>query len=119
MDKRIGNYSFIGGVVIAIILGLAIPGLAAITPVLTTLLVLLGLVVGYLNVAGKDTKDFLLIATILVLVSYAGSAGAILGSVQVIGRILQGIFSSIMAFVVPAAIVVGLQAVYELAKKTK
>ena len=118
MDKKIGNYSFIGGVVLAIILGLPIAlGAAAIW--LSSLLVLLGLIVGFLNVAGKDTKEFLIIATILVLVSYAGSAGAILGSVQVIGMYLQGIFNSIMAFVVPATIIVGLKAVYVLAKTTK
>ena len=117
VDDKVGKYSFIGGVVLAIILGLAIPGVTAATAVLTSILVLLGLIVGYLNVTGKDTKDFLLIATILVLVSYAGSAGAILGSVQLIGRYLQGIFNAIMAFVVPAVIVVGLKAVYAMAKK--
>lgn len=117
MDERIGKYAFIIGVVIAVLLGLAIPGLAGATPLLTSLLVVLGLVVGFMNVHGKATKDFLLIATILVLVSYASSAGAILGSVQIIGKYLQGIFSSIMAFVVPAVLVVGLKAVYAMAKK--
>ena len=116
VDDKVGKYSFIGGVVLAVILGLPI-GLGAATTWLTSLLVILGLVVGYLNVTGKDTKDFLLIATILVLVSYAGSAGAILGGVQILGKYLQGIFNSIMAFVVPAVIVVGLKAVYAMAKK--
>lgn len=118
VDDRIGKYSFIGGVVLAVILGLPI-ALGAAKAWLMSLLVLLGLIVGFLNVADKATKDFLLIATILVIVSYAGSAGAILGGVQFIGNFLQGIFNSIMAFVVPAAIVVGLQAVYVLAKKAK
>ena len=117
VDERIGKYSFIGGVVIAVILGLAIPGLAGVAPWLTSLLVLLGLVVGYLNVSGKDTKDFLLIATILVIVSSMGSNATILGSVQLIGRYLQGIFSNIMAFVVPAVIIIGLKAVYGMTKK--
>ena len=116
VDDRIGKYSFIVGVVLAVILGLPI-ALGAATAWLMSLLVLLGLVVGFLNVADKSTKDFLLIATILVLASYAGSAGAILGGVQVIGNFLQGILSSIMAFVVPAVIVVGLKAVYAMAKK--
>ena len=117
MDERIGKYAFIIGVVIAVILGLAVPGLAAATPLLTSLLVILGLVVGFMNVHGKATRDFLLIATILVIVSSMGGTATVLGSVQIIGRYLQGIFNSIMAFVVPAVIIVGLKAVYALAKK--
>ncbi|MBW2980079.1 hypothetical protein KY360_01505 [Candidatus Woesearchaeota archaeon] len=117
MDDKIGKYAFIIGVVLAVILGLAIPGLAAASGWLLSLLVILGLVVGYLNVAGKATKDFLLIATILVIVSSMGGTATILGSVQVIGKYLQGILNSIMAFVVPAVIVVGLKAVYAMAKQ--
>jgi hypothetical protein len=119
IDPRVGKYSFIVGVVIAVVLGLGIAALAPAQALLTSLLVLLGLIVGFMNVASKDLKDFLLIATILVLVSYAGSAGAILGSVQMIGQYLQGIFNSIMAFVVPAVIVAGLKAIAQMAKTSK
>jgi hypothetical protein len=119
VDPRVGKYSFIVGVVIAVVLGLGIGALAPAQALLTSLLVVLGLIVGFLNVAGKDLKDFLIIATILVLVSYAGSAGAILGSVQYVGAYLQGIFNSIMAFVVPAVIVAGLKAIAQMAKTSK
>ena len=118
MDKRIGNYSFIVGVVLAIILGLPI-GLGATATWLTSLLVLLGLLVGFLNVAVKDTKEFLIIATILVIVSSMGATTAVLGRIQMIGAALQGILNSIMNFVVPATIIVALKAVYGLAKKAK
>ena len=54
MEQKIGHYSFIGGVIIAVVLGLvpaATLGTAAAW--LASLLVILGLVVGFLNVTGK------------------------------------------------------------------
>ncbi len=117
MEKKIGNYSFIVGVILAIVLGLFATYLGAAAMWLTSLLVLFGLIVGFLNVAGKETKEFLLVAVILVVVSYAGGAGS-LANLEAfgIGNYLAGIFNQIMAFVVPATIVVGLKDVWALAK---
>jgi len=116
MEKKIGNYSFIVGVIIAVILGLAAPTLGQATPWLTSLLIVLGLVVGFLNVSGKETKEFLLVAVALVIVAFAGSASGTLGNVQVIGEYLKGMFDAIMAFVVPATVVVGLKDMMALAQ---
>lgn len=117
MEKQIGNYSFIIGVIIAVVLGLAAPKLGAATVWLWSLLVVLGLVVGFLNVSGKETKEFLWVTVALVVVAYAGSAQVISWEqVQLIGQYLKGIFDSILAFVVPASVVVALKDVWELAK---
>ena len=116
MDQKIGNYSFIIGVLIAIILGLALPLGDVTTAWLTSILVVLGLIVGFLNVTGKETRDFLIVALILVLVAYAGSAAESLSKVLYIGPYLGGIFKAIMAFVVPATIVVGLKDIWALGK---
>ena len=118
MEKQIGNYSFIVGVIIAIVLGLAAPKLGTSTASwLWSLLVVLGLVVGFLNVSGKETKEFLWVAAILVVVAYAGSAQVnSWRDVQFIGTYLKGIFDSMLAFLVPAAVVVALKDVWELAK---
>jgi len=117
MEKQIGNYSFIIGVIIAVVLGLAAPMLGAAAAWLWSLLVVLGLVVGFLNVSGKETKEFLLVAVSLVVVAFAGSAQIDSWSnVQLIGPSLKAIFDSILAFVVPATVVVGLKDVWELAK---
>ena len=75
-----------------------------------------GLVVGFLNVTGKETKEFLTIATILVIVSYLGGASDSLASVLYIGIYLSGVFSAVMAFVVPATVVIGLKDIMELSK---
>lgn len=117
MEKKIGHYSFIVGVILAVVLGLFATLLGTATMWLTSLLVLLGLIVGFLNVAGKETKEFLLVATILVIVSFAGGAGALAGLEAFgIGAYLVGIFNQIMAFVIPAAIVVALKDIWALAR---
>jgi len=117
VEKKIGQYSFIIGVIIAVILGLAIPALVDATPWLVSLLILLGLIVGFLNVAGKQSKEFLIVGVILVLLSYAGGAGTTLGGVMYIGAYLQGIFQALMAFIIPAVVVVGLKTIRDLAEK--
>jgi len=118
MDKRVGNYSFVIGVILAIILGIAAPQLGDATAWLVSLLVILGLIVGFLNVTGKETKEFLIVAAILVVVAYAGSAAGTLGGVMYIGEYLQGIFTQILAFVVPAAVIVALKDIVVLARSS-
>ena len=118
MEKQIGNYSFIIGVIIAVVLGLAAPRLGPAETWLFSLLVVLGLVVGFLNVSGKETKEFLWVTVALVVVAFAGSAqvNSWETKVQIIGPYLKAIFDSILAFVVPASVVVALKDVWELAK---
>jgi len=117
MEKQIGNYSFIIGVIIAVVLGLAAPKLGVAQAWLWSLLIVLGLVVGFLNVSGKETKEFLWVTVALVLVAYAGSAQIEKwANVQLIGPWLKAIFDSILAFVIPASVVVALKDVWELAK---
>jgi hypothetical protein len=117
MDKRIGSYSFIVGVVLAVVLGLFSAYITGqVAAILVSLLVLLGLAVGFLNVAGKETKEFLIVGVILAVVAYVGGA-ANLGKIMYIGVYLVSIFNYIMAFVVPAIIVVGLKDVIRLTKE--
>ena len=115
MEQKIGHYSFIGGVIIAVVLGL-VPattlGTAAVW--LASLLVVLGLVVGFLNVTGKETKEFMMVATVLIIAAFAGGASDTLASVQTIGPYLAGIFTQILVFVVPATIVVGIKEIWAL-----
>ncbi len=117
MEKQIGNYSFIIGVIVAVVLGLASQQLGTASAWLWSLLIVLGLVVGFLNVTGKETKEFLWVTVALVVVAFAGSAQiSSWSNVQVIGQYLSGIFNSILAFVIPASVVVALKDVWALAR---
>ena len=118
MDKRIGNYSFIIGVILALILGL-IPSsvLGTAQAWLASLLVVLGLAVGLLNVTGKETKEFLLVAVVLVITAGVGTgAGAVLSGTILIGGYLSGVFVQLLAFIVPATVVVALKDILALAQ---
>ena len=119
MEKKIGEVSFVLGVVLAAIIGLIGAYLGALgpwLPWLISLLILLGLIVGFVNISGKETKDFVWMAVALVLVAYIGGASGTLTSVLYIGEYLSGVFNAIMAFVVPAVVVVALKEIYSLAK---
>ena len=108
---KIGSWAFIIGVLIAVVAGFIDFGTAS--PTITSLLIVLGLIVGFLNVTGKETTPFLLATVSLVLVTKFG--GDNLGTIQTVGPVLQKIFNEIMTFVIPATIVVALKAVYALA----
>ena len=118
MEKKLGSYSFIVGVIVAIVLGVASPqlGVQAVTW-LTSLLIVAGLVIGFLNVTGKETKEFLIVSVALVIVAFAGKDLVSLENVEIIGNYLQGIFQSVLAIVIPATIVVALKDIWELAKE--
>jgi len=107
MDSKLGHWAFIVGVLIAVIAGL-VPAWQ--TATVTWILVILGLVVGLMNITAKETVEFLVATIALMLI---GSAGAI----PALGTIILSILANIVAFVAPAALVVALKAVYELARK--
>lgn len=124
MEKTVGHYSFVVGVVLAIVLGLlsAFDMSGAYTPWLAALLVLCGLVVGFLNVTDKETKDFLLVATVLIIAAGIGGAGASIAKlgepamIGILGKLVTSIFTQLLAFVVPATVVVALKEVIALSK---
>ena len=107
MDSKIGHWAFIIGILLAIIAGL-VPAWQ--TPTITSVLVIIGLIVGLLNIQAKETTEFLVAAITLLIV---GSAGAI----PALGVIVLSILANIVAIVAPAALIVALKAIYSLANK--
>lgn len=107
MDTKIGSWAFILGVLISIVAGL-IPAWQ--TTTLVWVLVLLGLVVGFLNITAKETTEFL-VATVALLI--IGSAGAI----PALGVVILSILANIVAFVAPAALIVALKSIWVLAQR--
>ena len=115
MVKNIGNYAFLAGAIVAIVLGIAGPSLGGAGVWLNSLLVVLGLVVGYLNVSAKERTSFAMLSTMLVFAAYAGNAGGILASVQnPVGGWLAGVMGSLIVFLVPATVVAVIKGVWEM-----
>ncbi len=109
MDKKVGHYSFLVAIVLAVLAGL-IPSLQV--DWVAWALIILGLVVGFLNISAKETTEFLVATIALMLVGTAG-----LGGLPTAGTIVENILVYIQAVVVPAALVVALKAVYALAEE--
>jgi len=105
----IGQWALVIGIVVAVLVGIGVSGTLTETAIMV--LIVLGLVIGLLNVASKESSAFLLAAVALLLVSSLGKN--VVGVIAVVGSILD----AIMAVVVPATIIVALREVFEIAKK--
>ncbi|MDO8647175.1 MAG: hypothetical protein Q7R70_02045 [Candidatus Diapherotrites archaeon] len=110
----IGQIAFLIGVIIALLAGLASSMIDVPTAgIIGLVLVVLGLITGFLNVKDKETMPFLVAAVALML---TGNVGWNYINFLGIGTILDSIMSYIGLFVAPAALIVALKAVYSLAK---
>ena len=107
MARKIGSWAFMIGIVLAILAGL-MPAMQ--TPTVTWVLVILGLIVGFLNITERETVEFLVAAVALLIVGSAGSLPAL-------GTIILSVLENIVAFVAPAALVVAIKSIYSLAQE--
>ena len=106
MARKLGSWAFIIGVILAVLAGL-VPAMQ--TPTVTWILVILGLIVGIMNITERETVEFLVAAIALLI---AGSAG----SLPALGFVILAVLENIVAFVAPAALVVAVKAIYALAQ---
>lgn len=112
--KSLGAWIFLIGVVLAIILGLFSANLSAgMQGIVVAILIIVGLVIGFMNITGGETQKFLLSGVILVIVSAMGE-GAIPSGV--IGGYLTAILNALLVLFVPATIVVALKSIFVVAK---
>ena len=107
----LGSWSFLIGVILAVVLGLGFGG--AYSATILWVVFLLGLIVGLLNVTEKEEGSFLASGTVLVLVSFLGiQVGVFEGVAPLISNILKGI----LTLFVPATIIVALKHAFVLAR---
>ncbi|MCX8190412.1 MAG: hypothetical protein N3F05_04270 [Candidatus Diapherotrites archaeon] len=120
MDQKIGGFAFIAGVLIALLggtmsgLGMAEPGW------IIVVLVILGLIVGFMNVSDKEITAFLIAAIALLSINSATSdKEKISNSLDLLlpnlGKVIVNITNHIAAFVAPAALIAALTEVYKIA----
>ena len=116
--NKVLAYAFMTGIVLALVLGLVSPVVESINPalpaVLTSVLILAGIAVGFANITENETRDYILYVTALVVVLSLG--GDTLGLVQKIGPYLKSVLGSLMTFVLPSVVIVGIRAIIRLAK---
>jgi ATP synthase protein I len=106
MQEKIGRYAFLVGLVISVLAGFIDMGATGLS-----LLVVLGVIVGFLNVTGKESQRFLVGTIALMLVGTIGI------NLPAIGTTVTSIVSAFTAFVAGAALIVALKEVYSVAKE--
>lgn len=115
--SRAGEWAFLVFVIIAILVGLARAAFVFDTFAITLILVILGIIVGFLNITEKETSAFLIAALALLVAGTANFEYLNFGQDLGIGTAITNILSFIGAFVAPAAVIVGLKAIYALGRQ--
>lgn len=104
----LGSWAFLIGVILAVVLGSGL--LWALDATWLGILVVIGIIIGALNIAEKEAMPFLLSGAVLVIVSSQGQA--VMGNIAVV----SGILSALLAIFVPATIIVAIKNVFGLAR---
>jgi hypothetical protein len=108
----IGSWAFLVGVIIALIIGvcsgLEIADLSS--PFLTSVLVVIGLIIGLFNVADKEAMPFLMSGVALIIAGFFGA--------QIMVTIPVAVYTlgALLLMFIPATIIVAIKNVFSLAK---
>lgn len=102
----LGSWAFLIGVILALVFGLV----GNLSSLWTYVLVVLGLVIGLLNIADEEVAPFLMAGTVLVIVSTLGQG--VVNLVPWFSITLQ----ALTILFVPATIIVALKHVFSMAK---
>ena len=121
-ENSVAARAFLIGVVLAIVVGLStslidLPGFTNYSGYVYSVLALLGIFIGFVNVNSDDTHTFLLAGAVLVIVSRFGM-DSVTGSFTSLGlgETVSSVFAALLALFVPATIIVALKTVFSIAK---
>ena len=110
-DNTIGAWAFLIGVVAAVTLGAFSAQIVGQTQnIVLWSLIIIGFIVGLLNITNKETDKFLFAGLTLVIVSYMGRG------VLVIIPQLSNVLSALLILFIPTTIIVALKSVFKMAK---
>lgn len=109
MGDMVGAIAFLIGLVLAILLGLFGSLFQGMSGILLMILVIIGIIVGLLNITTGEATPFLMSGVSLILASYFG--GQVMDKVPYLGSVLQ----ALLVLFVPATIVVAIKNVFSLA----
>lgn len=101
---KMGRWAFIIGLIIAVLLGFLTFNYA------TLILVILGLIVGFMNITEKEATSFLIAVIAMIVVGVAG-----LQTLSVLGTLytwVQTVLTSFTIFVAAAAVVVAIKELF-------
>jgi hypothetical protein len=103
----IGSWAFLVGVVLAVVLGF----LGKVEGSWMIALVIIGLIVGFLNITDEEVTPFLMSGAVLIIAAALG--GNVLAQVAYVDQVL----SALLVIFVPATVIVAIKNVFSLAKE--
>ncbi|MFH1608217.1 MAG: hypothetical protein ABIA78_03720 [archaeon] len=125
-ENNIGAWAFLVGVALAIVIAFiktfSITAFATFNQLFYIMLILMGIIIGSINVRTKDVNTFLLAGTVLVIVSKFGLEGVIdrlggsLLNISTLSLLGQEIFGGLLVLFIPAVIIVALKTVFSITK---
>ena len=116
-ENLLGAYAFLVGVVLAIVFGMFNKSLESAGGLFYSALVVIGLIVGFMNVGDKDSKTFLMASLSLVIVGALGVEPLKYVALNnYVVTSLRNVLGSLLLLFVPATIVVALKTVFSMAK---
>jgi hypothetical protein len=105
--NMLGGWSFLIGVILAVVFGF----LGPLSQTLVYVLFVLGVIIGLLNISDEESTPFMMAGVVLVIVGTLGQS--VVSSVSLFDRIL----SALTLLFIPATIIVALKSVFEMAKR--
>ncbi len=105
---KVGSWSFIFGFCIAVV-----SAFFGSSDAIVSVLVMLGIIVGLLNITGEKAITFLLTTAAMVVISSMGTPV----TASVFGGLFGRMLNNLIIFIIPASMIVGLRAILTLAYK--
>ena len=116
-ENLVGAYAFSIGVILSVILGIFNESLEYADGLFYSILILIGLIVGYVSVSDKNSVTFLLASLSIVIVGGVGTEPLLFVAKQnVVVNLLRNILATLMVLFVPATIIAALKTVFAIAK---
>jgi len=116
-ENLVGAYAFLVGVVLAVIIGLFNQSLESAGVLFYSTLVIIGLVVGFMNVGDKNSSTFLIASLSLVIVGALGAEPLkYIALNNYVVTSLRNVLGSLLVLFVPTTIIVALKTVFSMAK---
>ncbi|MFH1787672.1 MAG: hypothetical protein ABH811_02695 [archaeon] len=125
-ENYLGAWAFLIGVILAITIALiksfSIQAFVQFNQLFYVILIIMGIVIGSINIRNQDISTFLLAGAVIVIVSKFGLegfsdrlGGSLLGITK-IGLLGQEISGALLILFVPATIIVALKSVFSITK---
>jgi len=107
IGNTIGSWAFLIGVILAVIFALT----GVFSDVIMWVLVIIGIIVGFLNIADEESEPFLISGAVLIIASAFGR------DVVGINEWFRRILDAMLLIFVPATIIVAIRNVFTLARR--